>query len=581
MGTEKIKFKKCGTRFLALFALALMALAACNKDIDNRHDFAKTTDTVLGARGQKVLYVILDGARGVSLETSLAPNLTKIKRNANYAYQSVADENGIDATAWTDMLTGVTKKKHKVNNANFTGNNLAAYPMFFKYIKESTNLRTAAFCTSQRLSQNLIKNADANQIFNDDDAAVKNATVNELKREDASVVLAEFNGINRAGAQYGYDNSVVEYKQSILTADGYIGELMAALKDRPQYSNENWLVIIASNQGGAYPINPGANDGTLFSNPLLNSFILFYNPSFRTSIYEKPSTTDFAYEGKHILLNGSDKATLSANNASIFNFGNNIDDEYTVEFKLKVNTFGSGSAEILSKNSNPYAGTDSYSGWWIIQNSPGRWRFGGAGGGLTIASNSSAPALETGVWHTLGFKIYKESGKRWVKLYQDGVPASAAVDITSKNFVNSHALTAGFLGGNGTTAKQYIGDIRLFKTAVPDNIIQQYACQIKVPTTHPYYGSLIGYWLAIDGGGTQYIDRISGKRNFTLPSSATWQPFQDYDEKLCIAFDIDKYNDVPLGKDIPKYILTWLGVRLNSSQLDGKNWTPIYSGAIQ
>lgn len=581
MGTEKNRSKKYSAWVFALFALALAALAACNKDMVNKHQFVQTGDTTLSARTPKILYIVLDGARGSSIETTLAPNLRLIKRSANYTYQSVADESGLDATTWADMLTGVTKLKHKVTNANFTGNNLAQYPMFFKYIKDNTNLRTAAFCASQRLSQNLISNADAAQTFNDDDNAVKTAAVTELKREDAAVVLAEFNAINRAGAQFGYDNTVPQYQQAILTADTYIGEMMDALKARPTYSSENWLVIIASNQGGIYPVNPADNDGTLFSEPLLNNFVLFYNPSFANMVYEKPKTTDLAYEGRQMLLEGTtNRATMSATNASIFNFGNNINNEYTVEFKLKVNTFGTGSADILCKNNNPYAGNDGYSGWWIIQNGPGRWRFGGNGSPLTIVSNTLVPALQTQVWYTLGFKIYKENGKRWVKLYQDGVPASDAVDVSSKNFTNAAPLTAGYLGATGTTAKQYISDIRLFKTALPDNIIQQYACAIRVPATHPYYSSLIGAWSCIDGQGTQFVDKISRTRNFNLPSTVTWQDFQDYDDKLCVVFDPDKYNDMPLGKDIPKYILTWLGIRLSSGQLDGKSWAPVYKGTL-
>lgn len=581
---QKNKLSKCGVWFYTLFILVIFSLSACNKDFEDKHEFTNTTDTVLEARSSKVLYIILDGARGKSIETSLAPNLTKIKANANYAYQSVSDESGLDATTWTDMLTGVNKAKHKVTDANFTSNQLANYPMFFKRIKEKTTLRTAAFCASQRLSQNLVTNADANLAFNDDDLAVKNATIDELKRDDAAIVLAEFNSIGKAGAQYGYDNSVAQYKNAILNVDTYIGELVAQLKNRKNHGNENWLVIVASNQGGTYTVDPADNDGTLYSQPLLNSYVLFYSPNFKTYIYEKPPTVSLPYQGSLVKLTGTTaRATLSAENASIFNFGTGVSaPEYTIEFKLKVTAFGTVNAEILSKNPNPYGGSSSYSGWFVIQNGSSRkWRLGGFGS-YTIATSddTKVPVLVENNWYTLGFKIYNESGKRWVKLFQDGVVASNPVDITSKNGTNvDAALIAGFInGGTGTTAQQYITDLRLFKAAIPDNIIKNYSCQVNVPATHPYYSSLIGYWPATDGSGTAFADKVSGVRNFSIGSATpTWETFSDSDPKFCIPLPTDLYERTPRGVDIPKYIFTWLKIKTDSYNLDGKTWIPFYT----
>ncbi|WP_343533282.1 alkaline phosphatase family protein [Pedobacter sp.] len=573
--TQKNKTNKYGTWYGILFILAICGLSACNKDFEGKRDFAKTQDTVLDVRTSKILYVIIDGARGKSVETSMAPNLTKIKANANYAYESVSDDSGLDATTWTDMLTGVNKAKHGVTSANFAGKQLTNYPMFFKRIKDNSTLRTAAFCASARLSQNLVSDADVNQSFNDDDLAVKTATVDELKRDDAAVVLTEFNSVDKAGAQYGYDNSVAQYQNAILKIDGYIGEIMAQLKSRKNYTNENWLVIIASNQGGAYPVNPADNDGTLFSKPLLNSYVMFYNPAFNISVYEKPNTSAIPYSGNNIKLNGTAlRGTLSAADASIFNFGTGVTaPEYTVEFKLKVHAFGTLNAPIFSKSSSP---ANSSTGWWIIHNgSNGTWRF--AGLSSTTITSASAPLLTVGKWYTIGFKIYNESAKRWVVLYQDGEKISNPVDVTSRNVDNAVPLIAGQIDGYGNTATQSITDIRLFKAAVPDNIIKEYACQVNVPTTHPYYNSLIGYWPATDGTGVSFVDKISGTRNFTIGGSPVWESFEDTDAKFCIPFSPEIYNKLPRGVDIPRYIYSWLKIKTDNYGLDGKVWLPVYN----
>lgn len=572
---QENKSNKYGAWYYTLFVLVVLGLSACNKDFEGKHDFAKTKDTVLDVRTSKILYVIIDGARGKSIETSMAPNLTQIKVNANYAYESVSDDSGLDATTWTDMLTGVNKVKHGVTTSNFAGNQLANYPMFFKRIKENFALRTAAFCASARLSQNLISNADVNQSFNDDDLAVKTATVDELKRDDAAVVLTEFSSVDKAGAQYGYDNSVAQYQSAILKIDGYIGEIMAQLKSRKNYTNENWLVVIASNQGGTYPVNPADNDGTFFSRPLLNSYIMFYNPAFNTSVYEKPSTGAIPYSGSNIKLNGTAlRGTLSAADAAIFNFGTGAAaPEYTVELKLKVHAFGTLNAPIFSKSSSP---ANSSTGWWIIHNgSNGTWRF--AGLSASTITSASAPLLTVGKWFTLGFKIYNENAKRWVVLYQDGERISNPVDITSRNVDNAVPLIAGQIDGYGATATQSITDIRLFKAAVPDNIIKEYACQVNVPTTHPYYSSLIGYWPATDAVGVAFKDKISGTRNFALGGSPVWESFEDTDPKFCIPFSSEIYKELPRGVDIPRYIYSWLKIKTDSYGLDGKVWLPVYN----
>jgi hypothetical protein len=573
--TQKNKSNKYAKCCGVLFILTLLGLSACNKDFEGKRDFAKTKDTVLDVRTSKILYVIIDGARGKSVETSAAPNLTKIKANANYAYESVSDESGLDATTWADMLTGVNKVKHGVVTSNFSGNKLANYPMFFKRIKDNLALRTAAFCASSRLSLNLISHADVNQIFNDDDLAVKNATLDELKKDEAGVVLTEFNSVDKAGAQYGYDNDVAQYKSAILKVDGYIGEMMAQLKSRKNYANENWLVIIASNQGGAYPVNPADNDGTLFSKPLLNTYIMFYNPSFNSSIYEKPSTDAIPYSGSNIKLNGTSlRGTLSATDASIFNFGTGATaPEYTVELKLKVHTFGTLNAPIFSKSSSP---ANSSTGWWIIHNgSNGTWRF--AGLPASTITSASAPLLTVGKWFTIGFKIYNEAGARWVVLYQDGERISSPVNITTRNVDNAVPLIAGQIDGYGNTATQSITDIRLFKAAIPDNVIKEYACQVNVPTTHPYYSSLIGYWPATDGVGVAFKDKISGTRNFAIGGSPVWESFEDKDAKFCIPFSAEIYHQLPRGIDIPRYIYSWLKIKTDNYGLDGKVWLPIYN----
>jgi hypothetical protein len=563
----------CGIN-LVLVVMVLLAITSCNKDFANKLDLSGKADSISGYKAPKVLYIIIDGARGAAVNAVQAPALTEISENAMQTFNGLSDVSGLAATTWADMLTGVNKAKHKVTQADFSGNNLANFPMFFKQIKQSNpDTRTSAFSSTPAFSQNLISNADLNQNFSNDDAAVKAAMVTELKNEQAGVVLAEFNSVDRAGKQYGYDASVAQYSSAILTVDGYVAEAMRTLRERANFKKENWLVIVASNQGGDFPVPPAQNDGTLFSKPLLNTFAIFYNPRFSYQYYSKPGTSGLPYEGKTVALANDTTANIPAAQSNLYNFGTSGD--YTVELKIKVLRFSTGNsnAPILFKTSSP---ANSTTGWWIIHSGVnGQWRLGGLPSAIMI---SNQPALKIGVWYTLGFKIYTENNKRWVMIYQDGVKAYAnPVDITNRNVNNTEELVAGYRSGYGNTTKQLVTEIKVFNAAVPDNVIAAYSCKGAIDNKHPNYNNLIGYWPATDGFGGFFKDKSPSKNDFVLKNKFEWTAFSDFDSKLCVDLPADIYTRMPNGIDIPSLIYGWMGIKTLNLGLDGKTWVPVYN----
>lgn len=561
-------------KMIAILVVLMISLMSCNKDLDNKIDFSNNTGgDGIDAKKQKVLYIIVDGLRGESVFKCPTPNLTKMVKTGMFTINSVSDENGLNSTSWSDMLTGVSKLKHKVLSEDFAGNNLANYPMFFKHIKDVSTIRTAAFTTSQSLQTKLITNADVSTNFATDEAA-KTATLTELGNNDASVILTEFQSVDKAGLQFGYDASVPGYAAAVTNIDSYIGELNTAIQARPNFKKENWLIIIASNKGGNYPVIPALMDQTLYSKPLLNSFVLFYNLNFKSTIYSKPgSLNSLPYDGTFARFNGDTVATVDAAKASIYNFGTT--GSYTVSFKLKILSRGTLNAPIFFKTSSTANAT---TGWWIIYNSTlGSWRLGGI---PATAINTKTNLLEVNRWYDIGFKIYFVGAVRYVQLYQDGDPTEAPVVITGRNANNNEPLVAGFQSGYGNTATQIISDIRIFNVAVSDATIKQYACEVNLDNRHPNFNNLIGYWPALDGIGTLLKDQSASKNNFTFENACTWLKMEDYDDKLCIAPTPSLYQKVPRGVDVPSFILGWLNINATSFNLDGKIWTPTYTNIL-
>lgn len=555
---------------LSLLTLIFITGVSCNKDFENRLDLSAKKDSVTGFKERKVLYVMINGTRGMTLNELQPPTITDIATNSLQTFNSVSDPNGVPATTITDMLTGVNKAKHKVTTADFAGNDLEKYPMFFKQIKvKNANLRTAAFTSTAAVSQNLITSADVNQNFPNDDAAVKTAMVAELKNDKASVVLAEFSSVDNAGKQFGYDASIPGYRTAILTIDGYLNEALTAIKERKNYASEDWLVVVASNQGGDFTLPPAQIDGSLYTKPLLNGFTLFYNPRFSYQFYGKPVTTGIPYEGKGVGFTASTIfGRIPVTDAAIYNFGTTGD--YTVQLKVKIKSRGSNNPPIIAKSDNT---GNSTAGWsFLLTAANSSWRMQLAG------SSVSGSALQLETWYTLTGKLYMEGGTRKMKVFTNGVlngQNNMTANGTSTTApLNIGSSTSAFGGGTSQTT---ITDVRIYNVALPDDYIINNYCKPQTKPGELYYDKLIGYWPATEGLGNILIDKSPSKRNFVLNGAYTWNAFNDFTSNVCVDLPEDIYKRVPNGIDVPNFIYGWMGISAIGLNLDGRPWIPVYS----
>lgn len=540
-----------------LLALVIGA-ASCNHDFDNRLEPKTGNDSSgLVYRSPKVLYVIVDGARGTSTQAVNPPRLMEMSEHALYTWNAVADTIALPVTAWADMLTGVYKEKHQVTKADFSGNQLAAWPMFFQRLKkDQPALRTAAFCAAAAFKDNLVSAADVKESYNDD-ASVKNAALKELERDSAAVVLTQFGGVDAAGKQYGYDASVSAYRSAILQVDSYIGELVDKLKARPNYSRENWLVIVASNMGGYFTVPPAEDDKTVFSDPRLNQFVMIYHPRFAPSYVARPNTSSIPYTGYAVTLQGKDaaaiNATLPAASATAYNFNDKGD--YTVQCKIKILGKGSPQPAFLAKYANT---TGAQPGWAFMFQSAGEWRVivGATGKALAYLPGKNLPLNE---WHTLTFKLYTEGAKRYGVVFTDDTKHTPT-DLTGYNITNAADLTVGFSPGwVSTGSSQTITDIRIYNVALDDATIQQDA-KATVPDFKKAYNinNLIGYWPCTEGIGGVFKDMSPSKKDLKINGAFKWNSFSDLSAYMRPPLPPNVVQTMPGGIDLPYTIFNWM-----------------------
>lgn len=556
--------------------LLALTITSCNKDFEKLLPERDHQDTATVAYGSpKVLYIIADGARGLSVRDANVPNIKSLLPHSIYSWVSISDPDlTTEVNNWADMLTGVKKNKHQVLDDNLSNSQLERFPVVFKRVKESNpNLKTAAFSSSEVFNQNFTAGVD-DKNFTSTDEGVKNAVVNSLSTDTASFILAHFTEIDKTGEQFGYDNSFPEYKSSIERFDGYVGEILTALKARPNYKDENWLVIVCSSTGGSYNLPPNLNDNTIFSNTRANTFLIYHNPKYNPKIIVKPYTGN-RFIGNAVRLHGREGGVRAqVPNAEIYNFSDTT--QFTIELKVKKNPGSRGDhiqnyPSILGKmqewsSNHP---TDREKGWNIFLEEA-FWMVHVRGSNGTHGQTRGAD-LGRGTWNHIAVKCERRSNKRYLRTYTDG-KYFGEMEVTNwGSFTNNEPLTLGFIPGNGHGEPDVqIADVRIWLTALPDATINTFSCETYIDEGHPYYNYLAGYWPGTDGQGDLIKDLGPLQNHFVLQGNYQWQPFSDL---ICSPPSGALASFVPQNADIPAQILSWLRVpRRESWDLDGRVW---------
>jgi hypothetical protein len=544
------------------------AIFSCNKDFDRTLAAKDGTDTTKVRYGsRKVLYLIVDGARGQSVAAANIPNITALLPTSIYSWVALNEPEATqNPSNWANMLTGVKKAKHLVNDDNLTNNNLQNYPIIFKRIKEIRPQTKIAAYTSSTVFKSLTTGADISTLVAGDDQ-VKASVINQLNTDTASVIVGHFTDVDKAGIASGYDNSFSGYKSAIEKFDTNVGEILAALKKRANFINEDWLVVIASSDGGAFTLPPNTDDQTIFSKPANNAFIIYYSPGYKKRILVKPFTGN-RYLGKTVKLSDTGiRAEIAGPDASVYN----IDDttRMTIELKVKKNKEIFFWKIILVKR-NEWSGGHPSVGW-VIYLEDRYWYFEWRGTKDGDYHQCRGADLIQGRWENLSVKLEQRGNQRFIRTYTNG-NFNNEVEITgSGSLANSNALKLGYLNGQGHGVPDvYVTDIRFFKLPVPDGVIGQYACETAIDQSHPSYNFLVGYWPATDGNGDKMVDLSSQARDFKLKGAFVWENFNDL---ICPPSASTLAIFVPQTSDIPAQIVNWLKIANKQTwALDGRVW---------
>lgn len=561
----------------------LLLIFSCNKPfpntLKNDNTGVGTTNTVV----PKTLLIVVDGAVGSEVRDANPPTLNSLIDFSIYSWDGLGDYSSRFITnqfGWANLLTGASSAKHNVTGNDFSGNNFSQYPSMFTRLKQSKpSLRTSAFCASQDLSDNLAVDATERKAYAEDDAAVKEGAKAELASKDPAFMLVQFHSVDKAGMASAYSSTSTAYKTAILQVDSYIGEILTAMRARPSFKYEKWMVIVTSNKGNNTPFVTGSTPYNGFLDKQHNTFFFCYNPRFNSQNPTKPGAI-VPYLGVSPNYSGTQSQNQRAkvlDGGATYDFGST--GNFTIQCKVKFPTGNINYPAFLSKRDGFKNGVVG----WVLFRENDFWQinFGQTGrGNLQVRGQS----VSDGQWHTLTAVIRQEGAARNVYTFTDGVlyPNTGAKDLTNWGNINSPApLTVGNLPPDNNTGlgNYFVTDIRIYNTDLTNTYIANNFCQTSIADNDIYKNNLLGFWpsTSVDPGGKTIAD-VSGNNHPLVIDTYNSGTFSDITSRVCPLVSSDLYKTVPNSVDVSVQIYQWLGIAVPALwNLDGKNWIPTYS----
>jgi predicted AlkP superfamily pyrophosphatase or phosphodiesterase len=250
-----------------LRACATAVLTACGVLGQSFAPAAETTDPF---GGKHALVIGLDGCRSDALRAANVPHLKSLIEQGTVCYSAYAggklgtktQQPTVSGPGWGSILTGVWLDKHHLPDNEFANPNLkrvvagkiVGYPHFFTRIKEkSPNCCLASIVNWAPINDKILSDADCQAVGRDAEVARKCVDL-LLGDRDPAVVFLQFDELDGVGHSKTYGPQSPDYMKMLETLDGHIGTVLAAMRKRAHFAQEDWLVLVTSDHGG---INKG------------------------------------------------------------------------------------------------------------------------------------------------------------------------------------------------------------------------------------------------------------------------------------------------------------------------------------
>jgi arylsulfatase A-like enzyme len=209
----------------------------------------------------KVLVIGVDGVRPDVLAEVPTPNLDALMAEGTYTDEARTGLPSVSGPGWSSFLNGVWPEKHGVTNNDFTGKRYDLYPDFLTRIEQvRPELGTFAVADWLPLVQaddgapTISDAVDVKHVLDgyelgwpEADSVATALAVTHLETADPDALFVYLGNPDETSHQTGSIGG--EYRDAIALSDRHIGLLMAAVRARPSYEAEDWLVVVSTDHG--------------------------------------------------------------------------------------------------------------------------------------------------------------------------------------------------------------------------------------------------------------------------------------------------------------------------------------------
>ena len=264
-------------RIRLLFVFLLLATRASAHGPGKENDFG----------GRRVLLIGIDGCRADALRAAMdagkAPNLRRLAAEGcvNWKIFAGGELGGATEQAtssgpgWSTILDGVWRNKHGVRSNKFEEHRLAEFPHFMRRIKDA---KPTAWCSSladwpeihdfiadasrdgekEFLDVKFTVHPDPakkQHDWPDLDIAIRDRAAMLLREKNPDAMFVYFGQVDETGhagtdpaGKFSPDNA--PYLDAIARVDALAGDVLAALRARPHFAEEDWLILATTDHGG-------------------------------------------------------------------------------------------------------------------------------------------------------------------------------------------------------------------------------------------------------------------------------------------------------------------------------------------
>jgi hypothetical protein len=205
----------------------------------------------VSAQERKVLFIGVDGVRSDALIVANTPTWDSLCAAGLYTYTSWHVGITVSGPSWSSMLTGVWQGKHGVTNNNYTGSDFNNYPYFVTRAKEyRPDLKAVQITSWDPMSSAVYNDGWDSKIVVPTDDACEAAAIATLSDPELDILFVHIDDCDAQGHGNGFSPTVTPYMNQVEYVDTQLRSILNALRARPNYTNEEWMVIMTTDHGG-------------------------------------------------------------------------------------------------------------------------------------------------------------------------------------------------------------------------------------------------------------------------------------------------------------------------------------------